>query len=195
MNVLIDKFPTKVKIDGELYELNTDYRVCLKIMFAFQDDELTIQEKGMIMLRLLYKNLPINIDEAVNKAIKFLDCGKSNEESEEKSMKSKAPLFSWKKDSQYIYSAFKQSYGIDLEKEKMHWWKFVIMFMDLDENCFFNKLVGLRDRQRKGKLTKEEKEWCANHKDIIRIETPEFEAKQKLLNDFKSRLGGGENGG
>lgn len=192
MNVLIDKFPTKVKIKNEFYELNTDFRVCLKIMLAFEDDELTYQEQIIVMLNLLYKEIPQDTEKACMAAVKFLDCCESTSEGERGIS---YRLFSWQKDAKYIYSAIKQAHGIDLEEiPYLHWWKFVYMFLDLNENCFFNRLVGLRDKQKKGKLTKEEREYVTRHKDIISLPvrlTPEEKVK---IAQFKSLLGGGVDG-
>ena len=133
MNTLIDKFPTKALIDEKVYELNTDFRNCLKIILAFEDDELLDFEKAEIMLRNLYgENIPKNTDEAIRKAIYFLDCG---EEDEEKKVgtSNNTRLYSFTKDAKYIYSAIKQTHGIDLESiEYLHWWKFVYLFLDLN---------------------------------------------------------------
>ena len=72
MNPLVDKFPTKIKIDDQILDINTDFRNCLKIILAFEDDNLTIEEKYYIMLMRLYGNIPNNQEEAIRKAIKRL---------------------------------------------------------------------------------------------------------------------------
>ena len=83
MNVLIDKFPTKVNLKGNIYEINTDFRVGLNIMMLYEDDSLNVYEKTEIMLELLYKNkIPEELkDIAIEKAMLFLDAGdnKKNE--------------------------------------------------------------------------------------------------------------------
>ena len=53
MNALVNKFPTKLKIDEIEYEINTNFRICLDIILAFEDEELTGYEKIAIMLDLL----------------------------------------------------------------------------------------------------------------------------------------------
>ena len=42
-----------------------------------------------------------------------------------------ARAFDWLIDSDYIYSAFLQQYGIDLETADMHWHKFLSLFNGL----------------------------------------------------------------
>ncbi len=191
MNNLIDKFPTKALIDGKVYELNTDFRNCLKIILAFEDDELLDFEKAEIMLRNLYgENIPKNTDEAIRKAIYFLDCGEEDEEKKVGTSNS-TRLYSFTKDAKYIYSAIKQTHGIDLESiEYLHWWKFVYLFLDLNPNCFFCKIIDLRNKKKKGKLSKEEKRLYIQLYDILELNNkPKFtEEEQKEIDEFMELL-------
>ena len=82
MNVLIDIFPTKTIIEGREYKLNTDFRNCLNIVLAFEDTELLDIDKIEIMLELLYgkDHIPQNLNQAIKKAVLFLDCGEQEKE-------------------------------------------------------------------------------------------------------------------
>lgn len=196
MNTLIDKFPTKALIDGKVYELNTDFRNCLKIILAFEDDELLDFEKAEIMLKNLYgENIPQNTDEAIRKAIYFLDCGEEDDEKKVGTSNS-TRLYSFTKDAKYIYSAIKQTHGIDLENvEYLHWWKFVYLFLDLNPNCFFCKIIDLRNKKKKGKLSKEEKRLYIQLYDILELnDKPKFtEEEQKEIDEFMELLQQAEN--
>jgi hypothetical protein len=75
MNVLLERLPTTVEISGKLYEINSDFRNCLSIILAFEDPDLTEYEKRLIMLELLYNQMPDDIVEACRVAVKFLNCG------------------------------------------------------------------------------------------------------------------------
>ena len=185
MNILVDQFPSKVKIDGKDYGLNTDFRIGLKIMFAMQDDGLTMQEKMIVMLQLLYKEIPNDLEKAVEYAIAFLNC---NEHGKEKAGIS-VTLFSCEKDAKYIYSAIRQSHGIDLDNEKIHWWKFMYMFLDLNPDCFFNRLVGVRDRKAKGKMDKADKEFYRQNKDIIDLPLKLSPEEKLKIEQFRKLLG------
>lgn len=196
MNTLIDKFPTKALIDGKVYELNTDFRNCLKIILAFEDDELLDFEKAEIMLRNLYgENIPKNTDEAIRKAIYFLDCGEEDDEKKVGTSNS-TRLYSFTKDAKYIYSAIKQTHGIDLESiEYLHWWKFVYLFLDLNPECFFCKIIDLRNKKKKGKLSKEERRLYIQLCDILELnDKPKFtEEEQKEIDEFMELLKQAEN--
>ena len=185
MNVLIDKLPTSIEIDGNIFEINTDFRTCLKIILMFEDSELVMAEKQILMLRLLYKEIPSNIDQASKMAIRFLNCGEILTEG----TTSENRLYSFEKDSQYIYSGIKQSHNIDLEQiEYLHWWKFALLFLDLREDCFFNKIIYLRSQKAKGKLTKEEKELYYSLKEIVDLPEKFEEEETIIINEFMKKL-------
>ena len=196
MNTLIDKFPTKALIDGKVYELNTDFRNCLKIILAFEDDELLDFEKAEIMLKNLYgENIAKNTDKAIRKTIYFLDCGEEDEEKKVGTSNS-TRLYSFTKDAKYIYSAIKQTHGIDLESiEYLHWWKFVYLFLDLNPECFFCKIIDLRNKKKKGKLSKEERRLYIQLYDILELnDKPKFtEEEQKEIDEFMELLKQAEN--
>lgn len=188
MNVLIEKMPTIAEIDGIDYELDADFRTVLKIMLAFEDMKLTKQERILVMLRLLFKdNIPKDIKKASETASTFLNCGNisTGGESEQEQR-----VFSFEKDASYIYTAINQTYNTDLETVPfLHWWKFCYMFRDLKEDCFFTKLVDLRNRKNKGKLSKEEKEYCYKIKDIIDLPQTRTVEEIEAENEFMRLLG------
>ena len=195
MNILTEQLPTAVEIDGAIYEINTDFRICLNIILAFEDLELTNFEKQMVMLELLYKEMPDNLQEACRLAVKFLNCGE-NQQIESGNDDAIGRLYSFEQDAKYIYSAIKQSHGLDLEElDYLHWWKFSYMFLDLKENCFFNRLICLRRQKKLGKMTKEEKELYFRIQDIVDLPEVHTEEDQSKIDEFMKLLNGGDIGG
>lgn len=170
--------PTRVAIDGREYEINTDFRTCLKVILAFEDPELTEYEKQWVMLNNLYPEIPEDIKEAVELAGRFLNGGKYEEEKEEVPLR----LYSFSKDANYIFAAFKQTHGVDLTTEQLHWWKFLALFMDLGSDTTFCNLINLRKKVKTGTATKEEKQAARELGDIFEIPEPDLrtpEEKQK----------------
>lgn len=194
MNILIEQMPTAIEIDGHDYEINSDFRTCLRIILAFEDPELAMIEKQIILLDNLYKERPENIKEAFEKGIRFLNGGEESH-AEESPMR----LYSFDKDANYIMAAFQQTHGIDLEKAEMHWWKFLALFMDLGSETTFSSIVGLRKRLKTGKATKEERQMAVELEDIINLQElddrslEEREAEEKfraLIKEGKERRNG-----
>ena len=84
-------------------------------------------------------------------------------------------LYSFSKDAPLIYSAFRQTHGVDLEREDLHWWKFIALFMDLSGDTAFGNLINLRRRIKTGKATKEERQAAREIGDLL--EVPEVDMR------------------
>ena len=187
MNALTDKFPTKIKVNDKVLKIDSDFRNCIRIIQAFEDDELFNQEKASILINNLYIDevKESDLEKAYLQGIKFLDLGEENKKSVEPKR-----IYSFNKDSKYIYTAINQSHHIDLsEIEYMHWWKFIYLFMDIGQDCMFNQLVYYRKRKQEGKLTKEERKIYLSMIKILDLDYTEEEEDED--NEFMKKLGGG----
>jgi hypothetical protein len=179
LNILTDDLPEAVLIDGQEYKINTDFRDCLRVILAFEDEELTGQEEQMIMLSNLYSEPIEDTQAALEMGTKFLNGGKVGDEEE-----TGPRLFSFEKDANLIFAAFRQTHNIDLENtEYMHWWKFMALFMDLGSETTFCNLVGLRKRIKNGTASKEERAAVQEMGDLFDIpeldtRTPEERAQE-----------------
>lgn len=187
MNILTDTLPEKVDISGVMYQINTDFRTCLKTIMAFEDPDLTPQEKAGILLSNLYPEIPSDIETAIQQANLFLNGGKVNEEESEPSPR----VYSFSKDANFIFAAFRQTHSIDLQKADLHWWEFLSLFMDLGSETTFCQLVSLRKRIKTGKASKEERQAAREMGDLI--EVPEFDdrtlAEKEAEADFLRKIG------
>ena len=65
-------------------------------------------------------------------------------------------LYSFSKDANLIFAAFRQTHGIDLSTADLHWWEFLALFSDLGANTTFVSMISLRRRVKTGKASKEE---------------------------------------
>ena len=166
MNVLTDKFPTKIKVNNKILNINSDFRNCIKIIEAFEDEDLLDEEKYLILIKRLYIDEVEDdcLQEAIIKGIKFLDLGEENKNNEENVKR----LYSFTKDDNYIYTGIRQSHNIDLNSiDYLHWWNFVYLFLDIGQDCMFNQLVYYRKRKNEGKLTKEERKVYISMRKIL----------------------------
>jgi len=179
VNVLVDQFPTAVQIDGSEYEIETDYRSCLRVILAFEDAALTDLEKQMVLLANMYPgSTPPDVRQAIEQATRFLNGGKEADGEEAGTPR----LYSFGQDASFIFAAFRQTHGIDLETEQMHWWKFLALFLDLGADTTFCKVVSLRKRVKTGTATKEEKRLAREMGavfDIPEIDTRTPEEKER----------------
>jgi len=192
MNILTDCLPTEVEIDEKNYLINYDFRTCLKVIMAFEDAELSNFEKQSVCLGNMYPVVPDNTEKAIELAVKFLDGGieKSTGEGEIQQR-----LFSWSKDANFIFAAFKQTHNIDLEKETdLHWWKFIALYMDLGSDTVFNNLTSLRKRVFSGKATDEEYKVARELGDLFELDQSDPRTPEQIEMDeiFDRALEGGD---
>lgn len=146
MNILIDRIPTSVKINNRRYRIRTDFRNSIQFDQLMQDDEISDDDKLPLALNLYYPVIPRDIKKAVKKMLWFYKCGKEKEEIKKSiNGKSDKQIFSFEYDAEYIYAAFLDQYGIDLQDvEDLHWWKFKAMFKGLKEDNLISKIIGYR---------------------------------------------------
>lgn len=190
MNILIDRPPETVEIDGREYPVNSDFRTCLKIILAFEDGELTPYEKQFILLENLYDEIPEDKLKAMETGLRFLNGGDGDNET------SSPRVYSFEKDAGYIFAAFRQTHGIDLETAELHWYKFLALFMDLGANTTFCELVNLRKRVKTGKASKEERAAAREMGKVFELEETDTRTlDEKLAERRFLELTRGNNGG
>ncbi len=185
MNVLTDKFPTKINVNNKVLRINSDFRNCIKIIEAFEDDDLFDEEKYLILIRRLYIDevKEEDLEQAIIKGIKFLDLGEENENNEENVKR----LYSFSKDDSYIYTGIRQSHNIDLNSiEYLHWWNFVYLFLDIGQDCMFNQLVYYRKRKNEGKLTKDEKKVYISMRKILDLDYEEEDEENEFMRQLNN---------
>ena len=181
MNILTDQLPKAIRIGENVYPVNSDFRDCLRIILAFEDNDLTWVEKQGILIENLYAEIPPEGDaqDAILKGIKFLNGGEDDKGEDDKGdgdQPTPLRLYSFNKDAHFIFAAFQQTHGIDLQNtEYLHWWQFMTLFMDLGSETMFCNLVGLRKRIKTGKASKDEKEVAREMGDIISV--PEIDTR------------------
>jgi hypothetical protein len=152
MNLLVDELPETVDIGGKPYPIVTDFRAALRCILAFEDDSLTAYEKQTVMLCNLYPAMPPDALEAMKQAAWFLNGGRESDDS------AGGPrVYSFGKDANLIFAAFRQTHQIDLKTAQLHWFEFLALFMDLGSETTFCNLVSLRKRIKTGKATKDER--------------------------------------
>ncbi len=184
--ILTDGLPTAIEVEGIEYDINADYQTGIKIIMAFEDSELTQYEKCTVLVELLYKELPHNVNEAIKQGIRFLDCGGNSQNSGESDG---ARKYSFTQDDKYIYRAVDGVLRGRLSKgDFVHWWEFVLAFMELPEECFMSRLIYLRTQKAKGKLSKEERELYGKIQDIVDLKEEYSQEEQNQINEFMELL-------
>ena len=142
MNLLLESLPKSIDVEGVEIPIHTDFRYWMKfneVLINEMDDDKIVEE--MIKLFLNTDLLEgLSADTVIDKVCDFLSCGKSVEEPSRQG----PDTFSFTYDSDYILSAFRQFYQIDLTVEKIHWWTFISLLNAINGDCELKERVRIR---------------------------------------------------
>lgn len=198
MNILMDNLPVTVPLAKGMVPINTDYRTGILFEQALLDPLMPDDEKLNTVLVLYYgKNIfsmlvdMDTVQDALNGIMWFYRCGADmntvdpdTEDDEEPS--GKDPPFSYEHDAGYIYAAFLEAYGIDLTKNRLHWWQFRALFLGLPESVMFCKIMAYRTMEIPPKMSKDKKRFYQRMKRIYRL--PESAERVRLEKELNAIL-------
>ena len=185
MSSLTEPFPVSLTISGVECPIHWDFRTVLCCQKILQDAGRELTEDEMArMLRLFYGQYTWYTEEHFDKMLWFFSCGR---EPERKHFPRKIAginskqAFDFEADADLIYAGFIQQYGIDLQTEEMHWWKFMILLENLGGDTRFQKIMEYRtlDLSAKG-LSKEQKKFYQAMQEYYGLDTEKATDKAKL---------------
>lgn len=151
MNILVSSLPNEI----EGHKIRTDFRIMVNFELLICDDLFTWSEKMVKALEMFYEDMPDDIETAIEGLQWFYRCGEESTDNGQERGKSE-PCYDFNQDAAYIYAAFWQQYGIDLNTAKLHWWKFRALFSGLSDDTQIVKIMGYRTADTKG-MSKEQK--------------------------------------
>lgn len=170
MNMLTDSLPETLTIGGREYNINTDYSTWIRYeQLLTSENELSDEETFEEILRLVFpkKRPSRNFDpETAERIMWFYRCGKDEKKT---GNDSRDDVFSYDYDDGYITAAFKQQYGINLNRDKLHWWEFSAYMLALSEDTEFVKIMGIRVMKIDPKLPAATKNYYQRMKQLYKL--------------------------
>lgn len=151
---LYTKPPDTITVEGVEYPVNTDFRAWVRFQGILLADETNDDKATKICDLMVEMGLP-QTKESLDAMLQFY-AGASTENNTGggKNVLS----YDFERDSEYIFSAFLDSYGIDLTTESLHWWRFKALFKSLPEDCQMCKIMMYRTIDLK-KVPKEQRKF------------------------------------
>ena len=153
---MYNKLPHSVTINNREITINTDYRLFVKFELEMQGNDTKKAIRNV--LSAFYPAFSLITEEMVDKFIWFYKCGKQEVAKSNKKSGKNIRSYDYKIDDDLIYSAFMETYHIDLSKP-LHWWKFKALFNGLNSECEFCKIKSYRLYNGKDKNLLELKEY------------------------------------
>ncbi|MDD6313302.1 MAG: Gp15 family bacteriophage protein [Firmicutes bacterium] len=176
--------PKTLSIGGVDYKIRTDFRDILKTISALDDNNLSNDEKVMVVFFNLYPDyskIPkTNIVEAIEKAYWFIDGGRDY-----KSSNPKPSLMNWEQDFPLIIAPINRTLGYECrDSEYLHWWTFLGAYNEIGE-CSFSTVVSIRNKRiRHKKLEKWEREFYEDNKELVDLKVNISKEEEDLINDI-----------
>ncbi len=156
-NILTDRLPDYVTLDGRKYGIRTDFRRWILMLELFDE----CREKSTARIDALtaaLSSMPLvmkNPDECsslpaeekirlLGELARFAAFGVKEDKRSDGRETDVEQAFDFYADAGLILSSFLSEYGIDLTKESMHWWKFLTLLRSLPSESDFMRVVRLR---------------------------------------------------
>ena len=138
---LYDSLPDRVEYNGRVYRLNLAFDSVLASLDALKDENLS----EYYQIKTALDNLVVDahkVDPGLFQSV--LD---TIFPSREKC--SDPPSIDMDQDSELIYAAFLQAYGIDLYKEqgRLHWFQFLALLRSLPSDTRMAEIAGIRQQE------------------------------------------------
>mgnify|MGYP001187490023 CR=1 FL=1 len=131
----------------------------------------------------MFKRPPNDPGAAFAALLDFYNCGESTE--------GPAPperLLDWERDSRLIWGDFRLHYGMDIDKEKMHWWQFMALFDSLPQESAIKRRMQIRGTKLSDVPKEKKSEFALLHyKEVVPWiqNQPECLSEQQILTAFE----------
>ncbi len=184
------ELPTSLTVGGVDFTIRTDYRAILDILIALNDKVIDDRLKPVVILEIMYpdfKNISQeNLQEAINKACWFIDCGKKYNDG--KHIKPK--LVDWEQDAGIIIPAVNKVAHVEIRSlEYLHWWTFMSYFMEIGDSLFSSVVSYRKKRAEHKKIEKWEKEFYNENKELIDFESSGNARPEEEVRELKKLWG------
>ena len=191
---MIGQLPKTLEIGGQEYVIRSDYRNILQIFAAYNDPDLSNQEKAFVCLKRMFCDFQIIPQrlyrEAYSAATAFIECHTRGDG------KPSPKIVNWVKDEQLIFPAVNKVAGMEIRAVPyLHWWTFLGYFQSINHDDLWGFVLMVRQKKAKGKkLEKHEQEFYRSNLDLCRVDdrpTPKT-AEDTMRDLFNSLAEGGE---
>lgn len=178
---MIGELPTALEINGRQYAIRSDFRDCLTIIEAYQDEELSPEEKVYVAMDIMYVDfgsMPREFyEEAYSKLIWFLNGGNLDKSSSDRQPKR---LMDWKQDAPLYFPAINKAAGCEVRQtDYMHFWTFLGYYYEIGDGLFATVIAIRKKLAGRKKLEKYEKDFYRENKNLVDIKKPmSAEAKE-----------------
>lgn len=177
---LQDRLPDSVTVWGRKYRLDLDFRNVLRLMETMARDDLIPGARDYLALKCVMRRPPRDAARVLEEVRKLLFPAQKPADGKR--------LTSFEQDADLIRAAFRQAYGIDLYRDRLHWMEFSALLSALPDGSRYSEVLGIRARPMPAatKYNQAEREWLAKAKAACALEMSEDERRRAYAEGVKS---------
>ena len=153
---LYERLPDCVTVGRRRYKLRLDFRNVLRMIDTLERVDLLPEAREYLALRCITR--PRGNTHALMTAVLELLFPARGESTEK--------IMDYAQDADLIRAAFLQCYGINLYRDKLHWFEFSALLASMPEGSRYSEILSIRARPMPAptKYNAEERAWLANAK-------------------------------
>lgn len=180
---LQDRLPDGVTVAGKFYKCDFDFRNVLRMMDYLAREDMMPEAREYMALKCVMKR-PRNV-RAVLSAVRLLLFPNEPKEHGPK-------VTDFEQDAGMIRAAFRQEYGIDLYRDRLHWVEFSELLNAIPEGSRYSEVVGIRARPLPAatKYNLAERDWLIKAKASVALKMTDAEQAEKYEADVKKVFAG-----
>lgn len=173
---LFERLPDSVLVGRKRVKVDLDFRNVLRMMETLERDDLMPEAREWNAVRCVCKR-PVPGTLAAVRKLLFSDSKPGGKR-----------ITSFEQDAGLIRAAFRQTYGINLWTEKLHWLEFVELLHGIPEGTRYSDTIGIRVREmpEPTKYNAKEREWLARAKAAVALKLTDKEIEDNYQKGVKS---------
>jgi hypothetical protein len=174
---LYERLPDSVMVGRKRVHLDLDFRNVLRMMDTLKRADLTQEAREWIAVHCVCRK-PIPGTLEAGKRLLFSDQPKTTGKR----------VTSFEQDAGLIRAAFRQVYGIDLWRDKLHWFEFTELMQGIPDGNRYAETVGIRAREMPSptKWNAKEREWLMKAKRSVALQRTEDEIADDYAQGVKT---------
>lgn len=176
---LQDRLPDGVTVDGKFYRMDFDFRNVFRMIEVLDTESLIPEAREYNALRCLCKR-PKNCRKVLDEVKRVLFKAPRKKDSKK--------VTDFVQDAGLIRAAFRQAYGIDLWRDRLHWIEFTELLNAIPEGNRYSEVVGIRARPMPAptKWNQHEREWLIKAKQDVALNMTEEERVDQYRKDVSN---------
>ena len=176
---LQERLPNHIKVGKRNVRVNLDFRNVLNMIDILAQKDLMPEAREWLALKCICRH-PVKGMMPVVRKMLFAGAKENNEDR----------ITDFVQDADLIRAAFLQEYGINLFREKLHWFEFSCLLSCIPEGSKYSSILSIRAKPmpEPNKYNEKERVWLANAKAEFALKLTEEEQQKKYNSDVK-RLG------